>query len=98
MPDDKTIEKPKQPVWLVYVSLFVAGILLLGDAFGWSYLYGPTARLGVALVFSAVALFIDFAYQLLKFSDMHLRSWNALYRVLTLTGELLSHQESRELC
>ena len=58
MPENNTPTKPKQPVWLVYVSLFVAGVILLGDAFSWSFLYSWTARLGVALVFSAVALLI----------------------------------------
>jgi hypothetical protein len=47
-----------QPVWLVYLSLLLAGLLLLADAYGLTLLSRWTARLGVALVFSALSLII----------------------------------------
>jgi len=55
--DQKTVKpKKKQPWWLVYVSLLLSGVLLLADAYNVTQLQRWTARLGVALVFSAIAL------------------------------------------
>jgi len=48
----------KQPCWLVYLSLLVAGLLLLGDAYHFAHLDRWTAKLGLALIYSAVSLFI----------------------------------------
>jgi len=48
----------KQPYWLIYISLLLAGLLLLADAYHFAQLYRWTARLGIALVYSAVSLFI----------------------------------------
>jgi len=48
----------KQPVWLIYFSLLVAGLLLLGDALNIPHFHRWTLKLGVALVYSAVCLFI----------------------------------------
>jgi len=47
-----------EPVWLVWAALLLAGLLLLADAFHIYQLTKWTARLGIALVFSALALFI----------------------------------------
>jgi len=47
-----------EPYWLVWVALLLAGLLLLGDAYDISHLSKWTARLGIALVFSAVAMFV----------------------------------------
>ena len=43
-------------LWLIYLSLVLAGVLLLGDALRIHFLIKLTARLGVALIFSAIAL------------------------------------------
>jgi hypothetical protein len=53
----KTIVK-KQPYWLVYLSFLLAGLLLLSDAYHFAHLAKWTAKLGIALVYSAVSLFI----------------------------------------
>jgi hypothetical protein len=53
----KTIAK-KQPYWLIYLSLLLAGVLLLSDAYHFAHLSKWTAKLGIALVYSAVSLFI----------------------------------------
>lgn len=53
----KSVSK-KQPYWLVYFSLLVAGLILLADAYHFAHLHRWTARLGIALVYSAVSLFI----------------------------------------
>ena len=45
-------------LWLIYAALVLAGILLIGDAFDIGVITKLTARLGVALVFSAVALLV----------------------------------------
>ncbi|MFQ5454281.1 MAG: hypothetical protein ACE5D6_08860 [Candidatus Zixiibacteriota bacterium] len=50
--------KKKQPYWLVYLSLLISGILLIADAYQFAHLYRWTARLGIALIFSALALFV----------------------------------------
>jgi len=55
--DQKTVKpKKKQPWWLVYISLLLSGVLLLADAYQVTHLQRWTARLGAALVFSAIAL------------------------------------------
>jgi len=43
---------------LIYVALLLGGMLLLADAFGLSTLQKWTARLGIALVYSALALVV----------------------------------------
>jgi len=48
----------KQPYWLVYFSLLLAGLLLLADAFGFAYLQRWTVKLGIVLIYSALSLFI----------------------------------------
>ncbi len=48
----------KQPYWLVYFSLLLAGLLLLADAFGFTYLQTWTVKLGIVLIYSALSLFI----------------------------------------
>ena len=48
----------KQPYWLVYFSLLLAGLLLLADAFGFAYLQRWTVKLGLVLIYSALSLFI----------------------------------------
>ncbi|PKK83559.1 MAG: hypothetical protein CVT49_07965 [candidate division Zixibacteria bacterium HGW-Zixibacteria-1] len=45
-------------LWLIYLSLALAGLILLGDALRIQILSKLTARLGIALIFSAIALII----------------------------------------
>jgi hypothetical protein len=45
-------------LWLIYAALILAGIILIGDAVDLRLITKLTARLGVALVFSAVALLV----------------------------------------
>jgi hypothetical protein len=47
-----------EPYWLVWVSLLLAGLLLLADAYHVAHLAKWTARLGIALIFSAIAMFV----------------------------------------
>ena len=59
MADDKGKEKPKGPPWWVtYVALLVAGIILLGQAYEVAHLQKWTARLGISLIYSAIALLV----------------------------------------
>jgi hypothetical protein len=51
-------KKRKQPFWLIYTALLLAGAILLADAYDFTQLARWTARLGVSLVFSAIALII----------------------------------------
>jgi hypothetical protein len=55
---EKTVPaRPKKPpYWLIYVSLLMSGVLLLADAYNVTQLSRWTARLGIALVFSALSL------------------------------------------
>jgi hypothetical protein len=45
-------------LWLIYVSLILSGAILIADAINFSILTKLTARLGVGLVFSAIALLV----------------------------------------
>lgn len=47
-----------EPYWLVYIALVLAGILLLSDAFHFAQLSKWTARIGIALIYSALAMFV----------------------------------------
>jgi hypothetical protein len=48
----------QQPFWLIYVSIFLAGLMLLADAFHATALQKISARLGVTLIISALNLII----------------------------------------
>lgn len=48
----------KKKTWLIYTALILAGVLFLADAFNISHLDRWTARLGIALLFSAFALIV----------------------------------------
>jgi len=43
-------------MWLIYLSLILSGILLIADALNIGFLEQLTIRLGIGLLFSAVAL------------------------------------------
>ena len=61
MNETKTIKvrPPKKPMmWLVYVSLALSGLLLLADAYSIYPLAKWTAKLGIALVYTAFALVV----------------------------------------
>ncbi len=48
----------RKMVWLIYAALILAGLLFMADAFNISHLNRWTARLGIALLFSAFALIV----------------------------------------
>ncbi len=50
--------KPKQPYWLIYVGLLIGGILLLADANHYLPLQKISAKLGIGMIYSALALFV----------------------------------------
>ncbi|MFQ6007788.1 MAG: hypothetical protein ACE5K8_02445 [Candidatus Zixiibacteriota bacterium] len=52
------VPSQKQPYWLIYFSFVLAGVLLLSDAYRFAHLAKWTAKLGIALLYSAVSLFI----------------------------------------
>jgi hypothetical protein len=54
----KAKEKKRQAIWLVYLAALVAGAILLADALNYELIQRLTARLGLALLFSAIALFV----------------------------------------
>jgi len=58
MNNDSTPVKGNKMLWLIYASLILAGILLIGDGFGIQFLTRLSMRLGIGLVFSAIALII----------------------------------------
>jgi hypothetical protein len=45
-------------VWLIYTALLIAGIILIGDALNISAVSKLTTRLGVGLVYTALALIL----------------------------------------
>ena len=53
-----TKRKVNQPYWLIYLSLLLAGALLVGQAYNIAELQKWTARIGLAFIFSAVALLV----------------------------------------
>ena len=56
---EKTVKpKKKEPLWLIYIALLLAGLLLLADAYSVAHLSRWTAKFGMALVFSAIAFIV----------------------------------------
>lgn len=53
------VTKKKPPVWLLYVAAVLAGAMLIADGLNVTALARVPAKLGIALVFSAIALLID---------------------------------------
>ncbi|MBD3258227.1 hypothetical protein GF377_07315 [candidate division GN15 bacterium] len=51
-------KKRKEPVWLVYVAALLSGIILLADAVAQTHLSKTSAKLGIALIYSVIALLI----------------------------------------
>ena len=50
---------PKKSLnWLIYLSLIIAGLLLLADAFNATYFSRWTARIGIGLLFTAFAFIV----------------------------------------
>lgn len=58
MNDKKVTTTKPQPYWLIYVSIFLAGLMLLADAFHYTALQKISARLGITLIISALNLII----------------------------------------
>lgn len=48
----------RRPWWILYLTILVSGLLLLADGFQIAHLDRWTARLGIALVYSAFVLFV----------------------------------------
>lgn len=48
----------KQPYWVIYLGLLLAGILMLSQAAGYSPLQKISAKLSLGLLYSAVALYV----------------------------------------
>jgi LPXTG-motif cell wall-anchored protein len=49
---------PKQPYWVIYLGLLLAGILMLAEAADYHPLEKITAKLSLGLLYSAVALYV----------------------------------------
>lgn len=52
------VTKEGRRLWLIYLAFIISGAILLGDALDVRFIAKLTARLGVGLVFSAMALII----------------------------------------
>lgn len=50
--------KSANGAWLVYTSMVLGGLLLLGEAYEFAQLQKWTAKVGIALLFSAISLVI----------------------------------------
>ena len=50
--------KPTKLIWLIYFAFLLSGIILIGDALNISVISKLTTRLGIGLLFSALALII----------------------------------------
>ncbi len=56
---EKTSAKAKQDYnWLIYGAGLLAGVLLLAESFEFAPLQKVPARLGIALIYSALAMFV----------------------------------------
>lgn len=53
---DKKNARPM--TWLIYLGLLLGGLLMLGDVYHISHLDRWTARIGIALVYTALALMV----------------------------------------
>lgn len=49
---------PKQPYWVIYLGLLLAGILMLAEAADYLPLQKISAKLSLGLLYSAVALYV----------------------------------------
>lgn len=49
---------PKQPYWIIYLGLLLAGILMLSQAAGYHPMQKISAKLSLGLLYSAVALYV----------------------------------------
>jgi len=49
---------PARPWWMLYLTLLVAGLLMLADAYHIAQMHRWTAKFGVALVYAAFILFV----------------------------------------
>ncbi len=54
----KQSKKRSQPYWLVYLALLIGGALMIAYAYQIMHLDRWTARIGIALIYSAVALLV----------------------------------------
>ncbi len=54
----QTTKANKGPLWMIYLSLIVAAMVLLGDGLSIPHLERWTARVGVALLFTTLFLIV----------------------------------------
>ncbi|MFH1687316.1 MAG: hypothetical protein ABIE70_07310 [bacterium] len=54
-----TTRKPER-LWILWTALVIAGVLLLAEAFQIGHLTKWTARLGIGLVYTALALIVAY--------------------------------------
>ena len=56
--NNESPQKKNQFYWLIYLALLLGGIILLAQAIDYIHLNKWTAKLGIALLFSAFALLV----------------------------------------
>ncbi len=56
--NNESPKKKSQYYWLIYLALLLGGIILIAQAVDFTYINKWTAKLGVALLFSAFALLV----------------------------------------
>jgi hypothetical protein len=54
----QSAEGPKQPYWIIYLGLLLAGVLMLAEAANYHPLQKISAKLSLGLLYSAVALYV----------------------------------------
>ena len=58
MGGDSATQKPSQAYWLIYVALLIGGLLLVADALHYAPLLKISAKLGIGMIYSAIALVV----------------------------------------
>ena len=56
--NNESPKKKSQYYWLIYLALLLGGIILIAQAVDFTHINKWTAKLGVALLFSAFALLV----------------------------------------
>ncbi|RME21546.1 MAG: hypothetical protein D6800_11980 [Candidatus Zixiibacteriota bacterium] len=73
--------KKRQPWWLLYGALLIAGFLMLFEAVGYAPMQRLTAKLAVALIYSALALIVT--------NGRRIGIWSSVIVWLAVVGTLL---------
>ncbi len=56
--NNRNKSKTTRLVWLIYIAFLISGIILIGDALNVSVISKLTTRLGIGLLYSALALIV----------------------------------------